>query len=78
MSQGGSKPTQSSTSSTTPWGPAQPYLQGAMGKADAWGFGNGYCLRKAAAKAHRARGPLDAQSVAGVAQWEVKSVGLTA
>jgi len=33
---GGSKPTSSSTSSSTPWGPAQPYLKNAMGKADTW------------------------------------------
>lgn len=33
---GGSKPTQSSTTSSTPWAPAQPYLQSAMAKANTW------------------------------------------
>jgi hypothetical protein len=36
MSQGGSKPTSSQTSSTTPWEPAQGKLQSAMTRADWW------------------------------------------
>jgi hypothetical protein len=36
MSSGGSKATSSNTTSTTPWGPAQPFLQNAMGKANDW------------------------------------------
>ena len=52
----------------------------AIVNADAWGdfVGNrgitffpidGYCRRKVAAKAHRARGLRDSHGVAGVAQW---------
>jgi hypothetical protein len=36
MSQGGQKPTSSSTTATTPWGPAQPYLSANMTRADEW------------------------------------------
>jgi hypothetical protein len=36
MSQGGSKPTTSQTSSTTPWAPMQNYLQHAASKANDW------------------------------------------
>lgn len=36
MSQGGSKPTTSSTTSSNPWGPAQPYLQDAMTHTKHW------------------------------------------
>jgi hypothetical protein len=36
MASGGSKPTQSSTSSTTPWANAQPYLDMSMNKARWW------------------------------------------
>lgn len=36
MSSGGSKPTSSNTSSTSPWGPAQPFLTMGMDKARWW------------------------------------------